>query len=76
MNPAPTVASTTFWQRLVEVFTTPDLTLFLLLGSAVLAISLLILTWTRWGHARPITKCVILSVIAHVLFLHAILSNP
>ncbi len=56
-------------QRIVEVFTTPSLTLFLLIGSAVLAISLLILTLTRVGHARPITKCVILSVIAHILLL-------
>lgn len=62
-------AQATFWQRVVEVFTTPSLQLFLLLGSLLLAISLLLLTMTRLGHARPITKCVVLSVIAHVLLL-------
>lgn len=63
------LAHVTIWQRLVDIFTTPSLTLFLLLGTAILAISLIILMLTRWGNARPITKCVILSVIAHVLLL-------
>ena len=63
------LAKTTFLSRLWDVFTTPSLTLFLLIGSAILVIGLLILTATRWGHARPITKCVILSVIAHILLL-------
>ena len=57
------------WQRFWEVLTTPGLSMFLLIGSVVLALALLVLTVTRWGHARPITKCVILSVIAHILLL-------
>ena len=63
------VAQQSFWNKIVDVFTTPSLQLFLLLGSFVLAISLLLLTMTRLGHARPITKCVVLSVIAHILLL-------
>ena len=63
------ILAESFWQNIVEVFTTPSLQLFLLLGSFILVISLLLLTMTRLGHARPITKCVVLSVIAHVLLL-------
>lgn len=58
-----------FWSQLREMLLTPSLQLFLLVGSAVLAIALLILTLTRLGHARPVMKCVILSVIAHILLL-------
>ena len=63
------IAEASFWQKIVEVLTTPSLQLFLLLGSLVLAISLLLLTMTRLGHARPITKCIVLSIIAHILLL-------
>lgn len=63
------VAEATLWQQLINVFTTPSLQLFLLLGSILLVISLMLLTMTRLGHARPITKCIVLSVIAHVLLL-------
>lgn len=62
-------AEASFWQKIIEVLTTPSLQLFLLLGSLVLAISLLLLTMTRLGHARPITKCIVLSIIAHILLL-------
>ncbi len=70
MNSAATVlAAQPFWQRLAEIFTTPSLTLFLILGSAAFIIMLVVFTLTRWGQARPITTCVILSVIAHILLL-------
>ncbi len=36
---------------------------------AVLAITLLIASRTRWGQAKPLTKCVVLSVLAHVWLL-------
>ena len=58
------------------------LQIFLLIGTAVLAIALMLLTLTRWGHARPIWKCVILSLGAHVLLMtyaygtHLILEVP
>src|SRR5688572_7106430 len=43
------------------------LQIVLLVGVALLTISLGILTWTRWGQGRPITKCAVLSLFAHVL---------
>ena len=37
-------------------------------GFAALTLSLLVLMRTRWGQARPLSKCVVLSLFAHVLF--------
>ena len=37
------------------------------MGLVVLTISLLILTRTRWGQSKPISKCIALSVFAHLL---------
>jgi len=36
-------------------------------GLAALTVALLVLTRTRWGQARPLTKCIVLSLFAHVL---------
>ena len=41
----------------------------LLVGIGALTVALGILTWTRWGQGRPITKCALLSLFAHVLLL-------
>lgn len=38
-------------------------------GFAILAITLLIASRTRWGQAKPLTKCVVLSILAHVWLL-------
>ncbi|GAB5402226.1 MAG: prenyltransferase/squalene oxidase repeat-containing protein [Aureliella sp.] len=38
-------------------------------GFAILAITLLILSRTKWGQTKPLTKCVVLSVLAHVWLL-------
>lgn len=38
-------------------------------GLAVLTISLLVLMQTRWGQARPLSKCVVLSIFAHLLLI-------
>lgn len=38
-------------------------------GFALLAITLLIASRTRWGQAKPLTKCVVLSIMAHVWLL-------
>ena len=46
-----------------------NLQLVLLIGSGILAVGLLMLALTRWGHSRPVWKCVILSVIAHILLI-------
>ena len=38
-------------------------------GLGLLTISLMVLMRTRWGQAKPISKCVALSIFAHVLLL-------
>ncbi|RCS44620.1 hypothetical protein DTL42_16995 [Bremerella cremea] len=38
-------------------------------GLALITLSLLILMQTRWGQARPVSKCVILSIFAHLLLM-------
>ncbi|MFK7766956.1 MAG: prenyltransferase/squalene oxidase repeat-containing protein [Mariniblastus sp.] len=58
-----------FTQWLTELFSTTNLQLLLLIGSGILAISLLVLALTRWGQSRPVWKCVILSFVAHILFM-------
>ena len=57
------------WDELVALFSAPSLQLFLVIGFAVVAIAVIILAMTRWGQTRPIMKCVILSVAAHILLL-------
>ncbi len=37
------------------------------IGVAILTIALLVLMRTRWGQVQPLSKCVVLSVFAHVL---------
>lgn len=54
---------------LQSCLTSTNLQIILLIGSGVLAVGLLALALTRWGHSRPVWKCVILSVIAHVLLI-------
>ena len=61
--------TSSLWRPLVDLFSAPSLQLFLLIGFAVLGFSVLVLAMTRWGQSRPIMKCVILSVVAHVLLL-------
>ena len=59
----------------------PWLSTLLWLGLAVFTVALLILTRTRWGQAKPISKCVVLSVFAHILlaiyaYSTSLLPNP
>jgi len=54
---------------MLEFFNSSNLQMFLLVGSGLLTIGLLILALTRWGHSRPLWKCVVLSVTAHILLL-------
>jgi hypothetical protein len=54
--------------RLVEFLSSMGLLVGLLwLGLAVLTVALLILMQTRWGQSRPLRKCVVLSLLAHLL---------
>lgn len=57
------------WQSFEQLFTTSNLQLGLLIGSGILAISLLVLALTRWGQSSPVWKCVILSFVAHILLM-------
>ncbi len=55
--------------RLVEsLIRLPTAWLILWLGLVGLSIALLVLTRTRWGQSQPLRKCVVLSLLAHVLF--------
>jgi len=36
-------------------------------GLVLLTVSLLLLVRTRWGQSKPLTKCVVLSILAHSL---------
>jgi hypothetical protein len=55
-----------FWERLVSP---RALGLMLWTGLAVLTVALVLLLRTRWGQTKPLSKCVALSVFAHILFL-------
>jgi len=37
-------------------------------GLAALTVAMLVLMRTRWGQSRPLRKCVVLSLLAHLLF--------
>lgn len=39
------------------------------IGFALLSVVLLIASRTKWGQAKPLTKCVVVSVLLHVIFL-------
>lgn len=44
-----------------------NLWIILCSGLGVLALALLVLMLSRWGQARPVSKCIALSVLAHLL---------
>lgn len=60
---------TTWLEQFLTLFSANNLQLLLLIGSGILAISLLVLAMTQWGHSRPVWKCVILSFAAHILLI-------
>lgn len=49
------------------VHTNSTMQMVLWIGMLVLCLTFLVMTWTRLGRARPLTKCLTLSVFAHVL---------
>ena len=57
------------FDQFLEFFSSTNLQLLLLIGSGILAVSLLVLALTRWGQSRPVWKCVILSFVAHILLI-------
>lgn len=54
---------------LAETSAPQALAMTLWVGLAVLTVALLVLMRTRWGQAQPLSKCVVLSVFAHILFI-------
>ena len=58
-----------WFQSLFDLFNSTDFQLVLLVGSGILAVSLLLLAMTHWGQSRPVWKCVVLSFIAHILLM-------
>ncbi len=63
------------WRAWLYVTHTRSLAMFLGIGFAILAIVLLIASRTRWGQAKPLTKAVALSVLAHVWLLMYVLGT-
>ncbi len=57
------------WFNVSSILSSASLQVWLLVGSGILAVSLLVLALTKWGHSRPVWKCVILSFIAHILLM-------
>lgn len=55
-------------ERLLDWFRGPQLTWSLLwLGLVMITCALLALMVTRWGQSRPLRKCVVLSLLTHLL---------
>ncbi|MCA9121680.1 MAG: hypothetical protein H6822_36200 [Planctomycetaceae bacterium] len=57
-----------FVPLLAEATASQTLAIVVWVGLAILTVALLILMQTRWGQAQPLSKCVVLSVFAHILF--------
>jgi len=54
--------------RILEFLTSMELVVGLLwAGLAALTVTMLVLMRTRWGQQQPLRKCVVLSLLAHVL---------
>ena len=60
------VGGGSWWDQLSAPRT---LGLMLWIGLALITLSLLILMRTRWGQTKPLSKCIVLSLFAHILFL-------
>ncbi len=65
MAQSPTLLIAFSWTE--HMFSLRSLGIALWIGLALLTISLLVLMRTRWGQVKPLSKCVALSIFAHVL---------
>lgn len=63
------MSSATSFCFLAAITAHRPLNLVLGIGLAGIFVLLTVLVWTRWGQARPIAKCVVLSLLAHLLLL-------
>jgi hypothetical protein len=60
--------ATSLPDRLLHLVAAMDPLMWLLwLGLVALTVALLLLMRTRWGQARPLRKCMVLSLLAHLL---------
>jgi len=50
-----------------DLFSARNLGIALWGGLAILTLALLIVSRTRWGQVKPLSKCVVLSIFAHIL---------
>jgi hypothetical protein len=58
----------TLWERICGWFTGPQaLWTAVWIGLGALTVFLVVLTYTRWGLSHSIEKCMVLSLLAHVL---------
>jgi hypothetical protein len=67
MNWPGLFAETTRWTAALARLPLHDA--LLLIGLLVLGVALLVLTLTRWGQTKPLSKCIALSVFVHILLL-------
>jgi hypothetical protein len=57
------------FDRLFGLFSGRDLIWTLIwLGASAILVGLAALSWSRWGQQNPLRKCIVLSVVAHLLF--------
>ncbi len=61
--------SETLWQTWAYLTTGRVLAMIIGGAFALLAVVLLFAARTRWGHSKPLTKCIVLSILAHVWLL-------
>src|SRR3954464_13704350 len=54
---------------LAALLASRPLAMILALGFVTLFVLVAVLVWTRFGQARPLSKCVVLSLLAHLLLL-------
>lgn len=59
------------WSAVTEgaFFSSRNMGMVLWAGLAFLTMALIVISRTRWGQAKPLSKCVALSLYAHVLFM-------
>lgn len=56
--------------RILEILTSPELIVGLLwAGLAAFTVMVLLLMRTRWGQSQPLRKCLVLSILAHLLLM-------
>ncbi len=58
-----------FGHFLYRMIAQRNIAFMLTVGIVILSIALFILTRTRWGQVKPVSKCIALSILAHILLI-------